>query len=77
MEKVYCKKDYQFFEQGVYYYLDTIKIWSGGTYSLMFDIYDMKNQKVGDIGYLIHEIFEPVKDRRKRIINELLCNDKI
>ncbi len=75
MEKVYCKKDYVFFEQGTYYYLEPRKMWSNGTYSIMYDIYDMKNQKVGNIGYLFDEIFEPVKDRRKRIINELLCND--
>ncbi len=72
MEKVYCIKDYQEFEKGKIYYSKMIKNWSGMTYTIGFDIFDMKNVKIGDIGYLYEEVFESLKDRRKKIIKEYI-----
>lgn len=72
MIKVYCIKDYDYFKQGVIYYSEMAKNWSGGTYSIGFNIYDMFNNKIGDIGYLYPEVFEPLDIRRKKVIEKLL-----
>ncbi len=72
MTKVYCLDNHGDFKKGTIYYSNSEKLWSGGTYALMYIIYDMSHNKIGDIGYLYDSFFEPLDERRKKIIGKLL-----
>lgn len=72
MKKVICKKDYSYFEKGLEYYISEEKLWSNGTYSIMYNVLDINGMIIGEIGYLLNEVFEDIHDKRKRIISNLL-----
>jgi hypothetical protein len=67
---------YNFFDEGKIYFSKKSKSPSGegdcGTYSIYWIIYDLDQNKVGEIGYLYPEIFIPVEERRDLILNDIL-----
>ena len=74
--KVVCKFNFNYFEKNICYYSKQQKLSSGGTYSIYYEIFTLDKKIAGEIGYLYDEIFEPIVEKRKRIIDKLLY-DKI
>jgi hypothetical protein len=74
MKLMYCKKDYGYFEAGEIYYLQEMMIRNGMTWSRYYLVHldSLGKNLVGEIGYLVDDVFEDLTNHRERLLTELL-----